>query len=458
MMKEWLNWMNISVAAAILLLLLGAFFLMTTNNGPIEVQEESKNKNQLPVSPFEQPPEAYQTLGESALQLKSSPIGLQLPDLRKSLIYYGRNNRPDADPNSTMMHFGFLGNKSHTSLHPKIPAYIIYDKSQSPPRYEFSTDNTETSLWVEVQPDGNNATIYVKMKNDLGEIINTPPAYASFTLAEKPIGRIDSTLWEINKLRVDGTLLTRQKARWTGLDKFIERHGGQEYGHLMGKQRIDFEDGENAYSVYVQNGDVLVWNENRWNNAVPGPDTLGKPLLVVKKVEDRLMSFDLWDNDGKAKITLNLLKTNEPPPQINALQGFKYVGSRTRSQFVFELNKERITLSPLDWLLYVDKGWRKLSTIEDIDAYVEHRITGLLFIFDGIEKRDDHQLLIGTLFNKSGSEFVHIEMVMETGSNLSPSTAPNPGSPGTPAGQKKGDPRRDPSDDKSANLELHPRT
>ncbi len=459
MMKEWLNWMNISVAAAILLLLLGATYLITTNNAPSEVHAESKNKNLLPPSPFEQPPEAYETLGESALQLKLVPIGLQLPDLRKALIYYGRNNRPDADPNSTMMHFGFLGNKAFTAVTPKNQSYIIYDKRQSPPRYEFSPENKETSLWIEARPDDTNAVVNVKMKNDFGDIITTPTAYAEFSLAEKPLARIDSTAWEINRLRVDGTLLTRQKARWTGIDKFLERHGGEEFGHLIGKQRIDFEDGDNAYSVYVHNGDVLVWDNNRWNNATPGPDTLGKPLLAVKRVEERLMSFDLWDNEGKAKITLNLLKTNEPPPQINALQGFKYVGSRTRSQFVFELNKERITLSPLDWLLYVDKGWKKLATVEDIDAYVEHKITGLLFIFDGIEKRDDHQLLIGTLFNKTGSDFVHVEMVMETGSNLSPSASPGATSPpGIPPGHKRGDPRREANDDKSASLELHPHT
>lgn len=458
MMKEWLNWMNMGVAAAIGLLLLVAIYLAIARETPLEVQEEARTRSQLPPSPFEQPQEAYDAIGEPALQLKSIAIGLQLPDLRKTLVYYGRNNRPDADPNSTMMHFGFVGNKAFTSILPKIPQYIVFDKRQSPPRYDFSAENKETSLWIETSPENNNALIHVRMKNDLGEIVNTPHAYASFSLPEKPLARIDNTSWEIGKLRVDGTLLTRQRARWTGVDKFIERHGGEEYAHFIGKQRIDFDESEHPYSVYVNNGDVLVWNNNRWNNTTPGPETLGKPLLVVKKVEDRLMSFDLWDNDGKSKITLNLLRTNEPPPSINVLQGFKFVGSRTRSQFVFELNKERITLSPLDWLLYTDKTWKKLSTIQDIDAYVERKITGLLFIFDGIEKRDDHQLLIGTLFNKSSSDYIHVEMVMESGSNLAPTVAPGAAPAGGNPGPKKGDLRRDPNDERPPSLELHPHT
>src|SRR5262249_15243613 len=157
----------------------------------------------------------------------------------------------------------------------------------------------------------------------------------------------------------------------------------------------------NAYSVYIQVGDTLVWDNDRWEVATPGEDTLGKPLMVVKKVDERLITFEVWDPEGKSKVMLNLLKSNEPPPAANILQAFKYVGSRTRSQFVFELNKHRVMLSPQDWLLQTDKGWKKLTTHDEIDAYVEGRTPGLLFVFDGVEKRDDRQLLVGTLFNKS---------------------------------------------------------
>ncbi len=134
------------------------------------------------------------------------------------------------------------------------------------------------------------------------------------------------------------------------------------------------------------------------------------------------------------------------------------LGSRTRSQFVFELNKERITLSPLDWLLYTEKKWIKLTTIDGIDAYVDHKITGFLFIFEGIEKREDHQVMVGTLFNKTGSDFVHVELVMETGSNLLPTISPAAPPRSTPQGQKKGDFRKEVLDEKAQSMELHPHT
>ncbi len=70
------------------------------------------------------------------------------------------------------------------------------------------------------------------MKNDLDEIVSNPAAYATFNLPEKPLGRVDNATWEIGKNRVDGTFITRQKAKWTGIDKFLERHGGKEYEHF----------------------------------------------------------------------------------------------------------------------------------------------------------------------------------------------------------------------------------
>jgi hypothetical protein len=453
MIKEWLNWVNGAVAITILLLLFTALAVVVLNRAPIIPTTETSNKSRLPASSFELPQQSYDAIGEPALNLNTAPLTIQLPDLRKHLVYYGKNNRPDADPNSTVMHFGFTGSKSATPLQPKTITYLVYDKKQSPPRYDFSPDNKESALWIEVTPNGGQASVKVRMKDDKGDIISTPQINSSFSLAEKPFIRMDNIPWEIGKQRVDGTLLARQKARWYGSDLFFDRHGGIEFEHFTKRQRIDFEDGETPYSVFVQAGDSLIWNNNRWVVTPPGPETIGKPLLLVKKVDDRLINFEVWDPEGKTKVVLNLLKSNEPAPLNNVMQGFKFVGSRTRSKFVFEVNKERIILSPGDWLLQIDKRWKKLSSPDEIDAYVERKMTGLLFVFDTVERRDERQILVGTLFNKSRTDSQHIEMMMDSGSNLSP--APPAGTPPPPLVQKGEAPT---PEEKPANLELHPHT
>jgi hypothetical protein len=127
------------------------------------------------------------------------------------------------------------------------------------------------------------------------------------------------------------------------------------------------------------------------------------------------MTLELWDISGKGKITLNLLKVNEAWVPQNIQQSFKFVAARTRSQFVFEINKERMTLRPRDWLLMTGGGWKKLSTPEEIDSYVDRRLIGPLFIFDGVERKDDRQVIKGTLFNTARTEMQSIEIPLQQG-------------------------------------------
>lgn len=452
MLKEWLSWANAMLVGIIILFLLSALILTLTQNNFIDIEGSIPVKSKGPISSFELPQTNYDAIGSAVFSLESSPIVLQLPDLKKSLLYYGKNNRPDADVTNTPMYFGFVGVKSPTAVLPNTKTYLLYNKKQNPPRYEFSSDNTETSLWIDAYADGALAVVNVHMKDDKGASVKTPAANAQFTLAEKSFLRTDSTVWEIGKLRVDGTLLARQRARWYGIDRFLEKHGGKEYQDFAGKQRIDFGESKAQYPIYMHSGDAAVWENDRWKVAPPGEETLGKPLLVLKKIDERLMSFELWDSEGKTKMALNLLKSAEPPPAIQLLQSFKFVSSRTRSQFVFEINKERMTLSPLDWLIQTEKGWRKLATAEDIDAYVDRRLVGPLFVFEGVTKRGENQVLVGTLFNKARSEALSVEMVMDAGENLSPSMH----APSTNEKMQGHGEEMDMDDHDSKDMELHP--
>lgn len=454
MTKEWLSWINMTVAGISGLLLLVAFFLFITQNNSIESPETVSFKSQGPVSSFQLPQSSYDAIGKAAFSLESSPIVLQLPDLKKTLLYNGKNSRPDADATNTPMYLGFIGAKVPTAILPNTKTYLLYNKRQSPPRYEFSPENAETSLWIDVYADGAVAVVNVHMKDDKGAVVTTPKANAQFSLAEKPFMRTDASAWEIGKQRVDGTLLARQRARWYGVNRFLEKHGGKEYQDLVGKQRIDFGENKSFYAIYMQAGDVAIWENDRWSTATPGERTLGKPLIVVKKVDERLMTFEVWDSEGKTKIALNLLKSSEPPPAAQLMQSFKFVSSRTRSQFVFEVNKERMTLSPLDWLLQVDKGWKKLSSVDEIDAYVDRKLVGPLFIFEGVTKRGESQVLVGTLFNKARSDFIPIEMVMDAGENLSPA-APNSHHLDRIKGQAD---EMELDDNERRDVELHPHT
>lgn len=418
MMKQWMDWINYGIAALIVILLLAVLcysWLCVTDH--FDTDHFVVRKPSVPKGAFTHTPEEYSAIGPPALNLAFSPLSVQLPDLRRFLVFYGKNGRPDAKEENPVLYFAFAGNKSPTALSPGQVLYIAYDKKSVPNQYIFSPGNKETPLWIESTLQGNQAIVKVAMRGDKGAIIREPAAYAEFTLPEKEYVRFSGNVWELGKWRVDGTLLARQKARWFGIDRFLERHGGEEFKEWKNKQRIDFGDGAETYSVYVGQDDCMIWDGAQWRLVRPGTASLQYPLMCIKKIDERVMSLELWDVDGKGKVVLNLIKTNEQWSPQNLEQSFKFIGARTRSQFIFEINHERMLLRPHDWLLFTESGWKKLVSAQDIDDYVNRHTVGPLFVFDKIDRKEDRQVIIGTLFNAARTEMVQVELPLQQGSN-----------------------------------------
>ena len=422
MVRKWVTWINYSACGVIFLLLFSALGFALMGQSDFALNDEIIKKSEIPKGAFARSTQEYEAIGAPALSLAFSPLSAQLPDLRRHLIYYGKNGRPDESEEKPALFFAFTGNKTPTLVFPGERLYLFYDKKQSPPQYLFSPNNATTSIWIEAVPQGNQARVKVFMTGEGGQLIEEPEAYADFTLPEKEFMRFGGTAWELGKWKVDGTLLARQKARWYGTDKFLERHGGEEYQELISKQRIDFGEGDEIYSIYVGAGNCLIWKDGRWETVKIGKDSLQYPLMCAKKIDDRIMNLELWDAEGKGKVVLNLVKMNEPWMAQNLEQNFKFIGARTRSQFVFEIKGERMILKPHDWLLLTDSGWKKLKTPQQIDDYVDRKTVGPLFVFDRVERKEDRQVIIGTLFNAARTEMVTFELTLQQ-----TSSSPNAG-------------------------------
>lgn len=423
MLRKWFSWINYGIGGTALFFLLSSAGVAATRPSEITITDPSLTKRALPPGAFAMPKHACDAISKT-FDLKYSPAKILLPDLRNQLLYYGQNGRPDAQHEHIVMHFAFNGNGTPSALSIGEKNYLIYDNSKTPGQYQFSPNNAPTPLWIEATAQGTEATVTVKLRNENGDIVSEPAMNAQFKLTERENMRQSGRTWEIGKLRVDGSLLARQKARWVGPDKFLERHGGEEFKSFEGKHRIDFSDeDENTYSVYVGSNDTLIWKDNKWKEARAGEESRHYPLLVVKKIEERLMNFDLWDVGGKNKVTLNLLRINENAPAQSLPADFKFVGARKRSQYIFEISGERMFLSPKDWLLQTEEGWIKLNTVEQIDDYVNRKLTGVLFVFDGVEKEEDQQVLNGVMFNATRTDMQEVKIPVNKGRALTTSVA-----------------------------------
>lgn len=412
---------SIIVCGFAALFFLSSVIFYFLQSGSLHQGHVAQVKRQLPKSPFTFPEEAYAKMGSPHLHLKFVPPRLHLPDLRNTLVYYGENGRPDALLGNPKMHFGMQGGKAIVAVSDGEKQYLIYDKKlASNSKLTFSPNNEPTMLWFTAGMEATQAEITLFMEDTDGLIVSNADPHGQFFLAAKESTRSHpQSSWEIGTWRVDGTLLSRQKARWVGQDRFLENHGGEEFVEIAGKNRVDFGDSEELYSVFIKPGDCLIWNENKWAEAEPSEKTLDKPLLVVKKIDERVMMLELWDVEGKGKVALSLVKAPETFRHEQVVRDFKFVGARTKTQVVFQIEDERLIVKPQDWLLLTAEGWKKLKTSREIDDYVNRRIVGPLFIFEEIAKKDERPVLIGTLYNpnRTESHFIEVAMMPANGFN-----------------------------------------
>lgn len=391
--------------------LLGAALFFHFSEALPYPEESLKKASVTPKSVFSFTDADLERIGSHAFSVKEGTWKMRLPDLRHQLIYQGINGRPDVLKDQTILHFSLAQDKSTKEVLAKTPLYLFFDKKETPPRITFSPENKKTSLWIVGIPRENQVDVELFMLDEKEERVLDPPQFSHFTLQEKETPKgAQIKNWEMGKWKVDGTLLGRQRARWYGKDVFLEAHGGEEYSSALGKHRIDFGEGDEIYSIYVGQGDCLIWGDEMWEVALPGKETLGRALMHVKRMDERLLTLELWDTDGKTKIHLNLLKSQEAFAPQELKKQFKFIASRTRTKFVFEAKGKRVILRPSDWLLLQGGAWKKLESEEEIDDYVARKTPGVLFIFEGLVKKEGRSILKGQFYNATRTQAEAIEI------------------------------------------------
>lgn len=423
-LAKWINRAALGLVGVAALLFLLTFFAYIQSASEPEVTPchipKSPIERVLPAYALPLKPQHYEEIGSPLLQTKWTPITLQLPDLRTILFYYGINSRPDAKTEAIRLQFGVGAGGGSTNtpntlaaVSPNEPLYLIYDKSQGAGRYLFSANNQPTNLWIVAQPEDNSVKVDVFLQDEEGNRVKDPAARLQFNLPQKELTRSAPTNWLLGTLRVDGTLLARQKARWYGQDMFLNDHGGPEYTDIIGKERIEFGEGPERYVVYLGPNSCLIWKDQRWQPASSVADSTTYPLLCVKKIEERLLRLELWDVEGKARVPLTLLRSTETWNPKALEKDFVFTAPRTLSQYIFTIRKERAILRMHDWFVLSKEGWKKLITPQQIDAFVDEREPGVLFIFEGPKEKGGVRILSGMLYNATRSAKTEVEFPLD---------------------------------------------
>lgn len=417
MVRKLLVWMNYALFGCAIVLLLSIAANLFKGGREAAELDTSKLSVEIAKNSFLQTQQAYNSIGDPVLRTSLFQPTLELPDLRPYLTYYGKNARPDIGEAAQYLYFGLKGAPA-AGFPEKTKIFLRYDASKKPGTFIFSPENQPTHLWLQVTQENNRAKIEVEMKNEKGQFITEPPSRATFTLPVRDFARTAGSAWEIGKWKVDATLLARQRARWFGQDQFLNEHGGEEYSDLKGSERVEFGEANERYALFLKEGDCFIWDGQRWQPVKIGEASQGFALLCVHKIDERFMRFNLWDANGQGHVVLNLVKSKEAWTPKSYEQDFKFISSRTLSQYVFEVKKNRMVLRPYDWLLLKEGKWSTLATAEEIDAFVERKNSGVLFIFSGPTQQEDKQVLRATLYSPSRTETSPISFPLDQPSIL----------------------------------------
>lgn len=389
----------------------------------------------------------FQSIGNGPLSLRNNS-SLTLPNLKDQFIFYGMNDRPDADKNSPSLFIGIRGNEEIAALS-KQKIYFSKTMENKQIKYRLNQTDSPGSLWLELAQSTEEIEAGQEVQFKIG--LDDPKiAINPVVFHLKPeIQSLRGKNWELDSVKVDSGLLSKQKARWIGLDLFLEKHGGLFFEQNRGKQRIDFGENDTLYSCFVKEGDCLVWKEGRWVWSEPNESTRGFSLLQITKIEERLIQLTLWSPEGWQKIKSTLIKVQDLTETYKNISAFNYLGAKGWNEWIFEVSGKREKVKPLDWWLKQETGWKKLSSKNEIESFVALKIRGDLLVIEKIIQKDNQPYLMGHLFNSARTKMHQIELPLKQKKNESLSahesieSKPNPAmkerklSPGTTGGPQQ---------------------
>lgn len=404
----------------ILLILLFIFLFLTARflRQPTEIFEDEDTtlllEDRKAFSKFELSPPEF----EAMFGFNQPSLPIQTPNLSLKLNYWGTNIRPDIKEGDKAGAFSWKEGGEAFLLFENKKNYLIPTRQEKTP-YEISVQSTKTPLFLEVSLSEKEAIITVGMTEDEGAKLTD----TTFRIAKNEGMRAIGQQGMLGDLKVDGSLLIRQKARWFGKDLFLENHGGDEYAAYAGKERIVFHKEDQQYPFYLKEKEFLYWFEDFWvaeEQLPPEINPLSLPLLELNKQEERILRFFLWGPEGKYSFPMTLVKMPAPWIPLNYINQFKFLGIRSKQAWNFEIGGERKTLRPSEWLLKQEDKWIILETETQIDDYVDGRLLGELVVLSRLGRKEGKQVIFGHIFNAQRSEKVDFELPYDSKEGIIP--------------------------------------
>jgi hypothetical protein len=192
-----------------------------------------------------------------------------------------------------------------------------------------------------------------------------------------------------------------QQGKWLGADQLIATYGGDDYRELKMKQVIELGKGA---PLHVAMGDSLVWEGESWRRVDQGEATHDLPLARIRAITPSGVEVEAWDATGFS--TFSTLIENQPPAGLQKTDTMLLSAKmRSPSQISCVMGKRRMVLKTGDWIVRTASGWHHLKTASEIDACINQKVKGELFVLDAIEREEGKGGVVrGRLFNDTHTQ------------------------------------------------------
>ncbi len=303
--------------------------------------------------------------------------------LTREILLLGKNTRPDVKKQDAEIALSLCSSGQQQLVKNGSPVFldIQMDQLGRMQRIEFAQEPTE--FWI--TPNLLDAQSILIEVGDSPFFSDTQDR--QFILEALP-----------SNVQSSAALRTLQTATLFGCDLFFQCYGESQYRTLGQKQRLEFSSPEGGYSLFLEKGDFLSWNNEKWHFGA----NKNAMLASVQQISDEEMVLQVWDESGFDSTEVKILR-KQPEGILNRVENFlSGVRRSTSAQVVATLGNKKVILKKGDWLIQIKNEWRNLRSLADIEAYLNYTLRGPLFVFDGIElAADGKPVLRGNLFDET---------------------------------------------------------
>lgn len=179
-------------------------------------------------------------------------------------------------------------------------------------------------------------------------------------------------------------------------DLFFKYYGKDLYHELGKAYRLENLQGE---FFFLRENSVYTLEENSslsLSEACP----VGAYIFFKEAKADHLV-FYLWNQEGNQWVFLKkpLCGADLTESTLTSLSDTFRIRSLNKVSFR-ESNRLKI-LRKGDWMVYGDGGWKLIKSADEMEALLNYKLPGNLFVFDGLQKLRDKIQLTGHLFDTS---------------------------------------------------------